>query len=141
MEKLIQIYIEKLKDLGLKATPQRISILKYLDGNQSHPTVDDIYQNLLKDYPSISLATVYNTVQSLVNSGQLSELSIQKGKNNYDPDISQHIHSYCTECGLISDVFNDTDKTPYLLDDGFQIHTIQKVYYGICADCAKRRAF
>ena len=58
-------YIEQLKENGLKATHQRLEILKYLDNNRIHPRIDEIYLHLKKKYPSLSKTTVYNTIEVL----------------------------------------------------------------------------
>ena len=72
MEKIIAKY----KDKGLRLTPQRIAILKYLDGNTSHPTADNIYRDLKQTNPTLSFATVYNTMQTLREHGEVMEITI-----------------------------------------------------------------
>ncbi|PHJ36752.1 hypothetical protein P378_20455, partial [Desulforamulus profundi] len=65
--------INKLKNLGLKLTPQRLAILNLLEGNAKHPSAEEIYNQLKPQYPSLSLATVYNTLEILAKAGELQE--------------------------------------------------------------------
>ena len=86
---------EKLKfykSLGLKLTPQRLAILEYLENNRSHPSAEDIYNALKPRFPSMSFATVYNTMEVLVKKGLVKEISVEStrkrfgkftGKSNY----------------------------------------------------------
>ena len=63
--------IETLKELGLKVTPQRQAILKFLSGKTAHPSADGIYREILKEYPGVSFATVYNTLLELAEAGKV----------------------------------------------------------------------
>lgn len=134
---------EKLKELGVKLTPQRLALLGYLEGNKSHPSAFDIYKGLKKKHPSLSLATVYNTLDLLARNGLLLELPIVKDKINYDPDTSDHDHAYCAACGKIFDVFPDGGAAPApaprpaLSGDlaGFKVESVRRVYYVTCGSC------
>ncbi len=98
--------IEKLKEVGLKATPQRLSILRELD-KKNHPTIDELYQNIKRDYPSISLATVYKNLNMLKDEGLVLELTPlnANAKSKYDIYIEPHIHIICTHCNKIEDFY------------------------------------
>jgi Fur family transcriptional regulator, peroxide stress response regulator len=127
--------ILKLKNMGLKITPQRIAILEFLEGNKSHPSAKDIYESLKNKFPSLSLATIYNTVESMVKTSSLQELTITKERSNYDPDISEHDHSYCLKCGKIEDVRYDENLSGKTIGDDFTIMSVRKNYYGLCKKC------
>ncbi len=131
--------LEILKQKGLKLTPQRVGIVEFLDGNTSHPSANDIYRALVKKYPTMSLATVYNTLETLVEAGILQELSVTKDKSNYDPDTSAHDHAYCSVCGAILDVPSVRDTTESIPVKGFKVASVKKIYYGICRECEKTR--
>ena len=139
---MIDIQVRKLKELGLKITPQRLAVLDFLDGNTSHPSAADIYLSLRKDYPSMSMATVYNTVDVLAKNGLLLELPITKDRMNYDPDTSEHDHAFCSRCGRIFDVFPDGAAGIPAAHaaglDGFRVVSVRKVYYVVCKDCEKK---
>jgi len=95
-----------LKDSGLKATPQRLSVLKVLS-KHTHPTIDELYSDIKKDYPSISLATVYKNLSALVETGMVVEVPIPNQKTKFDIYEKPHIHVVCECCGAVYDVFED----------------------------------
>jgi Fur family peroxide stress response transcriptional regulator len=71
-----------LSEKALKVTPQRVAVMEFLRGNTSHPSVDDVYQQVRRRFPSISRATIYNTVTTLVEAGLLQEILIQQEKTH-----------------------------------------------------------
>lgn len=82
--------MEQYRDIGLKLMPQRIAILDYLDGNKKHPSAEDIYKAVSKKFPTMSFATVYNTLQTLRKRGCVLELTIDPDKKGLTP-ILNHI--------------------------------------------------
>ena len=96
--------MEKYRHLNIKLTPQRLAILQYLEGNIEHPSADVIYKSVLKKFPTMSFATVYNTLEALKKIGNIQEIKIDSGKKRYDPDISNHHHLICTTCKKINDI-------------------------------------
>ncbi|MCX8070621.1 MAG: transcriptional repressor [Thermodesulfovibrionales bacterium] len=72
--------MKRYKDIVLKLTPQRHAILKFLEGNKTHPSADDIFKVVSKRFPTMSLATVYNTLLTLKNMGEILELTIDPDK-------------------------------------------------------------
>jgi Fur family peroxide stress response transcriptional regulator len=131
----------RLADIGLKVTPQRRAILKYLEGNTSHPSADVIYRALLKEHPNLSFATVYNTVSKLVEKGEIRVLDIDPGKKRFDPCTDNHGHFYCTVCGNVFDVNLEShhlgNAIPKAIKEmyGHEAETIQVSYRGICKNC------
>lgn len=95
--------VERLKERHLKATPQRLALLKCLEG-KTHPTIEMIYETIKKDFPSISLATVYKNINTLKEEGLAVEINIGDGKLRYDINYMPHIHVVCRECGEIADL-------------------------------------
>jgi Fur family peroxide stress response transcriptional regulator len=104
-------FIQLLKAKELKATPQRISVLKELD-KKTHPTIDDLYEALRKENPSMSLATVYKNLATLKEKGVVIEVNVADGKMRYDIYSTPHIHLVCAHCGSIHDLPYDQ----YLFD-------------------------
>ncbi len=96
--------IIRLKQIGLKVTPQRQAILRLLDGNRTHPSAESIYHEVLKQYPRVSFATVYNTLSKLAKAGQIQELDIDPTKKRFDPYLAPHYHFYCKVCEKVFDV-------------------------------------
>ncbi|MFQ5441278.1 MAG: Fur family transcriptional regulator [Thermodesulfobacteriota bacterium] len=134
MEKIIERYRGK----GFKLTPQRLAILHYLDGNTDHPTADDIYREIRKKHPTVSFATVYNTVQALIERGELLEITIDPERKHFDPNYKPHHHIMCTGCGRIEDVFIDYTEVlrlPREVSGDFEIKGNHVDFYGICNNC------
>jgi len=137
MEKIIA----KFKGKGLRMTPQRIAILKYMEGNTSHPTADDIFREVKKRFPTISFATVYNTLQTLRNNGEVLEITIDPARKHYDPNTHPHHHIICIECDEILDVFEDyanSLKLPANILKEFKLVGNHVDFYGLCRKCQKR---
>ena len=128
--------MQKYRDLQLKLTPQRLAILSYLEGNITHPSAEDIYKAVLNQFPTMSFATVYNTLEALKNKNNIQELKIDSTKKRYDPDISPHHHLICIKCKSIADIHKDFEIN--LTEDmtsGFKLlgNTIE--FYGLCQVC------
>ncbi|MDR0408326.1 MAG: transcriptional repressor [Campylobacteraceae bacterium] len=96
-------FISLLKSKNLKATPQRLSVLEVLDKN-GHPTMEEIYEEIKREFPSISLATVYKNINTLRESNTVIEINTQNGKTRYDIYVKPHTHIICKKCGSIRDV-------------------------------------
>jgi len=92
-----------LHEKGYKATPQRLAICELALSSRNHPTADQIHQALLKKYPTVSLATVYQTLHLLTDVGLLQELGFSDRSSRYDPNVTPHINIICPKCGEICD--------------------------------------
>jgi Fur family peroxide stress response transcriptional regulator len=93
---------------GLKVTPQRLAILKFLRENRIHPTAEKVHHELLKDYPAISLTTVYNTLSSFVEAGMVKEIDIDSNKRRFDSCTDDHDHFHCRTCDNVYDIDYNT---------------------------------
>ena len=131
--------IKRFRHTGLKITPQRLSIFRLLHGNSSHPSAEEIYHEILKIHPSISFTTVYKTLQTLRDLGEIQELTINPERAHYDPCTQEHVHTFCRSCKKIGDV-KDSPDNPLLMElpegpEGFEIHNIQVHAVGLCGEC------
>ncbi len=130
--------LEFYKNLGLKLTPQRIAIIEYLEGNKEHPSAEDIYNALKPKFPSMSFATVYNTLEVLVKKGVVKELNVESSRKRFDPSTEPHHHFFCKKCKKVIDVENHINiPVPEQLKD-FKIEDIQIIFYGLCPECKSR---
>lgn len=128
--------MRKYRELGIKLTPQRLAIIKFLENHKNHPSAEDIYKAVKKKYPMMSFATVYNTIEALKNSGGLLELTIDPGRKRYDPDISYHHHLICNNCKKIMDIHAEYSlDIPDHARESFEILGNHIEFYGICNDC------
>ncbi len=127
--------LDYYKSLGIKLTPQRLAILEFLEGNKDHPSAEDIYKALKDRFPSMSFATVYNTLEVLISKGLVKEIGIDSSKRRFDPDVSPHHHFICKKCGKIIDVKCEYDiYLPKELNE-CEVEDYQLVFYGYCKDC------
>ena len=95
--------VEKLKTTGVRMTPQRHAILEYLLSSMSHPTADEIYKALEKDFPNMSVATIYNNLRLFKEAGLVRELTYGDASSRFDANMSDHYHIICRRCGKITD--------------------------------------
>lgn len=142
---------QTLREVGLKATPQRIAILRALAGDETHPTAQELFERLHGEFPSLSVATVYNTLSALTRMSKCVPLDLG-GPVRFDPNVSTHDHAVCEGCGRIRDVSLREDAAePKSLAltgatsaqshgnqafGGFQVRRVERIYRGVCAQCA-----
>ncbi|MDR0665953.1 MAG: transcriptional repressor [Campylobacteraceae bacterium] len=116
-------FIHHLKERHLKATPQRISVLKILN-RHTHPSIDELYEEIKKEFPTISLATVYKNLNILKQTGMVLEVNAN-GKPKLDIYLHPHAHIVCKNCGAVEDA--DFQKSVY----AYQQEIEQKSQYKI----------
>ncbi|HXX56438.1 MAG TPA: transcriptional repressor [Thermodesulfovibrionales bacterium] len=130
--------MEKYKQIGFKLTPQRLAILGYLDGNKDHPSAEDVYRAVSRRFPTMSLATVYNTLEALRRRGGVAELTLDPEKKRFDPDTEPHHHLICMKCRRIADIHRDYHlQLPAGAAEDFQILGNHIEFYGVCPRCKK----
>ncbi len=128
--------MEKFRDIGFKLTPQRLAILDYLEGNTGHPSAEEIYQSVSKRFPTMSFATVYNTLTVLKEKGSIADLTIDPGKRRFDPNTAPHNHLMCLSCHCIVDIRSDfCVDIPEEERHGFSLRGNHIEFYGICPEC------
>jgi Fur family peroxide stress response transcriptional regulator len=132
--------IEAFRRKGYKATPQRIAICRFILGSREHPSAKRIYDEVKVIHSTVSLATVYKTLQILKELGQIQELGFPQGESRFDSNVKPHINLVCIKCGNIQD-----------LDDHIAKEIVERVssvtkftakeqrldIYGICEKCSK----
>jgi Fur family peroxide stress response transcriptional regulator len=98
---------DQLQAKGLKVTLQRAAILKCIHTLKNHPTAEKIHIELLRDYPAISLGTVYNTLKTFVDKGILKIVETESGTVRYDHLTEKHHHIYSEDSGKIEDYYDE----------------------------------
>ena len=98
--------VEKLKSFDLKSTHQRVAIYEAIFPMENHPSAELVFDKIKIDYPSITLATVYNTLETFVNKGLVNKISSASGKLRYDPNTTQHNHIYCQNTNDVYDFYD-----------------------------------
>ncbi|HSV85132.1 MAG TPA: Fur family transcriptional regulator [Levilinea sp.] len=138
MEPSLIVIRNKLVERGIRPSYQRIKVLEYLFHAGGHPTVEDIYAQLSPLIPSLSKATIYNTLRSFMNGGLIRVISIDGVEKRYDLTIYNHGHFKCDHCGEIFNFHIDIDNFP--LDDLAQFEIREKNLYihGLCPHCLRK---
>ena len=129
----------RLVSCGIRPSMQRLAIMDYLIEHPIHPTVDDVYQGLCNQVPTLSRNTVYNTLRMMSDKKAAQMITIDDHRVCYDGNINSHVHFFCKKCGKVIDLMDE--KAPTLdhdiLVDGNIVQEEQLYYKGICAACAQ----
>jgi Fe2+ or Zn2+ uptake regulation protein len=136
---------------GLKLTPQRMAIVRELASDETHPTAQELFERLRPSLPTMSFATVYNTLDALSSAGLCASLSLSRGSGRFDPNMMPHHHAVCDVCGAVRDLpsagpamaLSSGGSVAEAVADaapGFELRSVERIFRGLCAECAKRRA-
>ena len=134
--------IEALRSKGYKATPQRIAICRIALNSRAHPSVQQIYNQVKKIHPTVSLATVYKTLEVLRDLNLVQELNFPNGQARFDSYMNPHINLICVKCGDITDVDDDITKEfakKVAAVTKFKPNGQRIDVYGICHKCNARQ--
>lgn len=139
LETRLQEMKDGLATLGVHLTSRRGKLLEILIASETHPSVGEIHQEIQRYFPGTSLATVYNTIELLKESGQVLEIEFSGAANRYDGRIvAPHPHLICTECEKIEDLDEaESDGTLDSISDATGYHVTRRRvdYYGVCPSC------
>lgn len=115
--------LERLRQAGFRLTPQRKAILQIFQGEPEHLTPQQIFGRLEPSVPSLSLATVYNTLELFEDVGLVSRVNANDGQTYFDPTTEPHHHAICDECGEIFDVHLDAEPLERLISSTRTLHS------------------
>lgn len=118
---------------GGKITPQRLAIYQALEADTTHPTAEAVYERIREAMPTVSLATVYKTLNELVAIGELRRFDIN-GVSHFDTRTDTHAEVVCLSCDVIMDV-ESRNVAPTPPVPGFQIVGQTQTFYGYCTQC------
>ncbi|MDW7675603.1 MAG: Fur family transcriptional regulator [Bacillota bacterium] len=141
MEDKMNILYDRLKEKGIRLTPQRKVILDLLKGAEEHLTAEEIYQNIKQQMQPVSLGTVYNTLHKLKEAGVIQELTYGDMSSRYDGNSNLHYHVTCVDCGKVMDYKRDLLKSLEAeagKETGFVISSHRMEFYGVCPDCQSK---
>jgi Fur family peroxide stress response transcriptional regulator len=138
-EERFQQMLDKLKSHDCRITPQRLAVLRILAGSEQHPSAEDIYEEVRKEFPTTSLATIYKTIALLKGLNEVLELGFPDGSNRYDGSKPfPHPHVICTGCRKILDpelISIEELKDEIGKRTGFRIHYHRLDFFGLCREC------
>ena len=132
---------EIFRSRGLKMTPQRQCIFRVLHRMSGvHPTAEAVHAAVVDELPTVSLKTVYQTLNDLVAMGELHHLDLGTGSSRFDPNLEPHHHLVCDICGKVVDVARNFPGVSVPAGDaaGFTISSTEIVFRGTCAGCSTR---
>ena len=126
--------------MALKYSRQREAIKEFMMTRKDHPTADIVYMNVRKEFPNISLGTVYRNLTLLSDMGELLRLRVGDGVDHFDATTTPHYHFICTDCGAVTDlelpIMHSIDT---VADESFggRIDGHVTYFYGTCEHCLK----
>jgi Fur family iron response transcriptional regulator len=127
MDKVIKV----LRQLDIQPTPQRIAVVEYVMKSTTHPSADDVLKHARKRCPTVSRATVYNTLKLLVNKGLLRTQLLKEGIVFFDPNTDKHHHFVDEDTGVIHDIpWESVNVSIQEKFKNFEIHEYQVIMRG-----------
>ena len=138
-QKRLEHMVGVLREKGCRLTPQRLAMLRILAKSEGHPSAEQIYEKIKVDYPTISLATVYKTLNLLKNMGEVLEVTFASVGSHYDGNKPYpHPHLICTQCGQILDP--QLESMAGIAEEiarqtGYRITQQQLNFLGLCPRC------
>lgn len=128
--------LEGLEGSGHRLTPQRREVYDVLVSGRDHPTATEVFMRAKGRIPTISLATVYNCLETLVGCGLVKQVNVEREATRYCPNLEEHGHFVCDRCHKVFDVpLTAKSGRAWKLPDGFTVSGVDITLRGICPDC------
>ena len=128
------------RERGCKVTPQRQCIFEVLHRSEVHPTAESVHAAVRSRMPTVSLRTVYQTLNDLAAMGEIQQLELGTGSSRFDPNVDAHHHLVCTACGKVRDLYVDVAVDAQASAEGvargFTVRSTEIVFRGTCDECA-----
>jgi Fur family peroxide stress response transcriptional regulator len=136
---MVDEMIARCRDAGMNVTPQRLAIYEALVKSEEHPTPEMLFKTVKRSMPSLSLATIYKSLDALENLGLVQAVEIDSDKRRYDANLNRHHHLVCTKCRDVFDFYDERlDRVkPSRSIRGFVSQSISVKVLGLCAACAR----
>ncbi|HHY86347.1 MAG TPA: transcriptional repressor [Verrucomicrobia bacterium] len=132
-------FTERLEVSGFRFTPQRQCVYDVLLQERDHPTAEEVFIRAKRLMPEISMATVYNCLDALVQCGLARQVTVDRGATRFCPNMREHCHFYCERCDSIFDIDLPKDGPGVSVPKGFKPARFEIAIHGTCPDCAGRR--
>ncbi len=130
--------MSKKEEIVFRQSKQRNRILELLRSTESHPTADWLYKQLKKEFPQLSLGTVYRNLTTLIDQGLVKKIHFGSTYDRFEANIKPHYHLICESCGKILDfempINDDLNKQAKLLTT-FNIRHHKLEFFGVCENC------
>jgi Fur family peroxide stress response transcriptional regulator len=136
-KKLDEHLSKQLSTSGFRFTPQREHVYGVLMEQRDHPTAEEVFIRAKRRMPEISMATVYNCLDALVQSGCARQVTVDRGATRFCPNMQEHCHFYCDTCEKVFDIdLSDEGPAGITLPKGFKATRFEIAIHGLCAKCA-----
>jgi len=130
---------ERLANGGFRFTPQRQHVYEVLMHKRDHPTAEEVFFRARETKPDISLATVYNCLDALVKCGLVKQVSIDRGATRFCPNMHEHCHFHCEQCGGVYDIDLGRGEPAIPMPRGFKASHYEVAIHGSCPACAGKK--
>ena len=130
------VLAQKLSDSGLRSTPQREVVFNTLLNKRDHPTADEVYARVRHDMPTISLATVYNCLETLVQCNLVRAVNFERGPTRYCPNLRPHAHFHDEHTGATYDIdlpAEVLENVNAVLPQGYDASSVEIIFRGKAA--------
>ncbi len=129
--------VAKYRNAGQKITPQRLAVMRVLEGNRTHPSAAAVVEQVRRDFPFVSAATVYRVLDELVEMRELVLLDLGAGGMRFDANTEVHAHLVCERCGHVEDAgwTLPADALPAERRRGYALSAARVLFMGRCPTC------
>jgi len=133
--------VRRCRAEGMNVTPQRIAVYRALLESTQHPSPESLYREVRQAMPSLSLATIYKTLETLERLGLVHEVPVISDTKRYDANTDPHHHLVCKMCGRVTDYYSDEldAAVPRRAIRGFVPESVTVNVTGTCPDCRRER--
>jgi Fur family transcriptional regulator, peroxide stress response regulator len=129
-----QTFNQRLATSGLRFTPQREHVYHVVLEKRDHPTAEEVFMRAKEAMSDISIATVYNCLDALVKCGLVRQVTVERGATRFCPNMEEHGHFICQECGGIYDI-ELGGREGFKLPRGFRLKQVDVAFRGFCPGC------
>lgn len=139
LEARLSEFMGRCREAGMNLTPQRLAIYRSLIEAKDHPSPEALFDRVRPGMPTLSLATIYKTLDTLAGMGLVTELPARGDAKRYDANMEPHHHLVCTQCNKVADYHDaqlDGIAPPKNLG-GFRARQVNVHIHGLCAECAR----
>ena len=126
---------ERLRNSGFRFTPQREHVYAVLLQKRDHPTAEEVFMRTKRAMPDISMATVYNCLDAMVQCGLVRQVTVERGAARFCPNMQEHCHFYCDNCQSVFDIALPPEAG-VALPKGFTAQRYDVTIHGRCPACS-----
>jgi len=138
IQKRVDGFLAACRAKGIKATHQRVEIMRELASTEEHPDADALYQRVRERIPTMALDTVYRTLKLLEENGIVSRIGCTRERARFDGNTARHHHFVCTKCGLVRDFYDEAFnnlKAPREVPEMGCVDSVYVELRGLCCSC------